>query len=99
MNFDDFVKQELDYKSSIEKEVIRQMAVLVNAIVNRRKQLNLSQQEVADLTGMTQAQVARLETQSSVPRIETVLRVAVALGLVLNITINEEAAASTSIAV
>ncbi|HEY0827270.1 MAG TPA: helix-turn-helix transcriptional regulator [Bacilli bacterium] len=90
MNWDDFVKDELDYAKSIKMESIRQMALMVNAIVRRRKQLGWSQKEVGDRAGMTQAQVARLETQATVPRMETVLKVAIALGL--SVSLNEEAA-------
>lgn len=90
MDWDNFVRDELDYATPVEKETIQQMAILVNAIVRRRKELGLSQQEVGDRAGMTQAQVARLENQATVPRMETLLKVAIVLGL--RITLNEEAA-------
>lgn len=89
MDWDDFVKDELDYATLVKKETIRQMALMVNSIVRRRKQLGWSQKEVGDRAGMTQAQVARLETQATVPRMETVLKVAIALGL--SVSLNEEA--------
>ncbi|KAF6624999.1 helix-turn-helix transcriptional regulator [Paenibacillus sp. EKM208P] len=44
---------------------------MVNTIVNRRKELGLTQREVAEKAGITQAQVARLETSTSVPSIES----------------------------
>ncbi|WP_127580443.1 helix-turn-helix domain-containing protein [Paenibacillus koleovorans] len=89
MSWDDFVDNELDYKSNVEKEAIKQMAILVNAIIRRRKQLGLSQKDIANRTGMTQSQIARLESQSSVPRMETLLKVAIALGM--NIGLEEAA--------
>ncbi|ODA09268.1 hypothetical protein A7312_26580 [Paenibacillus polymyxa] len=75
------MKKELNYKSEIEKEVFAQMAKLVNELVYRRKKLNLTQRELAKKAGITQAQVARLETSYSVPSLETIMKVALALEL------------------
>lgn len=74
-------KKELDYKSEYEGKVLSEMAKLVVQIINRRKSLGLTQTQVAQRAGITQAQVARLETASSVPSIETVMKVAVALDM------------------
>lgn len=75
------IKGKLDYKNDYEKKVISEMAKLVVQIVKRRKSLGLTQSEVARRAGITQAQVARLETSSSVPSMETVIKVAIALDL------------------
>ncbi|WP_420540425.1 helix-turn-helix domain-containing protein (plasmid) [Paenibacillus polymyxa] len=75
------IKKELNYKSEIEKEVFAHMAKLVNELVYRRKKLNLTQRELAKKAGITQAQVARLETSYSVPSLETIMKVALALEL------------------
>jgi transcriptional regulator with XRE-family HTH domain len=44
------------------------------ALIARRKSLRLSQQEVADRMGNTQAGVSELERRESTPRIETLRR-------------------------
>ncbi|WP_342416260.1 helix-turn-helix transcriptional regulator [Paenibacillus sp. FSL R10-2782] len=75
------LKSKLTYKTDHEKKVISEMARMVNAIVKRRKELGLTQREVAERAGVTQAQIARLETSTSVPSIETVIKVGMALGL------------------
>jgi len=75
------LKNELTYKSEIELEVIAQMAKLVNGLLKRRIELNLTQRELAKKAGITQAQIARLETSYSVPSLETVMKVALALEL------------------
>lgn len=89
------IKGKLDYKSDYEKKVISEMAKLVVQIINRRKSLGLTQAEVAKRAGITQAQVARLETSSSVPSMETVMKVAIALDMTVGLkeSTEEQAAA------
>jgi DNA-binding XRE family transcriptional regulator len=89
-----FKEDKLDYKSEIEKQVISEMAKLVVQIVKRRKSLGLTQSQVAELAGITQAQVGRLETSSTVPSIETVMKVAIALGMTVNLSSFEEQSAA-----
>jgi transcriptional regulator with XRE-family HTH domain len=70
------------------------MAQLVNEIARRRKSLGLTQTEVATRAGITQAQVARLENSHTVPSMETVIKVAIALRLKLGF---EEAVATSKV--
>ncbi len=87
------LKSKLSSHSQEEKDAIAQMAQLVNEIVRRRKSLGLTQTDVANRAGITQAQVARLENSYTVPSMETVIKVANALGLKLGF----EEAVSTSL--
>jgi transcriptional regulator with XRE-family HTH domain len=41
----------------------------------------LTQEDVAKKAGLTQAQIARLENNSQIPRVDTLIKVAVALEL------------------
>ncbi|MFB5677988.1 helix-turn-helix domain-containing protein [Paenibacillus terreus] len=84
------LKGKLDYKTDHEKKVISEMARMVNSIVRRRKALGLTQREVAERAGITQAQVARLENSTSVPSMETVMKVAIALDLSIGFKEAEE---------
>lgn len=92
MKFDDFMKE--IGEDTIESESIRQLARMVSDLIKRRKMLGLTQEEVAKRAGLTQAQIARLENSSQIPRLDTLIKVAIALGLniILN-DVNEEAAA------
>lgn len=85
MKFDDFM-QEIG-ENTIEAETIRQIARMVSVIVKRRKILGLTQDEVAKKAGLTQAQIARLENSSQIPRADTLIKVAIALNM--NIQLNE----------
>jgi predicted transcriptional regulator len=88
MKSDDFMKE--IGEDTIESETIRQIAHMVSDIVRRRKMLGLTQDEVAKKASLTQAQIARLENSSQIPRVDTLIKVAIALGL--SIKLNEEAA-------
>jgi len=54
-------------------------AQIADRVVARRKELGLSQKELAELTGTTQSAIARLERGGRPPRIDTLLRIAEAL--------------------
>ena len=54
-------------------------ARIADQVAARRKELGLSQTELADLCGTTQSAIARLESGGRPPRIDTLLRLAVAL--------------------
>jgi transcriptional regulator with XRE-family HTH domain len=52
---------------------------IADQVTERRKELDLSQAEVAELVGTTQSAIARLESGGRPPRIDTLLRIADAL--------------------
>ena len=54
-------------------------AQVAEKVASRRKELGLSQTELAELTGTTQSAIARLESGGRPPRIDTLLRIAEAL--------------------
>jgi len=54
-------------------------AQIADRVADRRRELGLSQAQLAELTGTTQSAVARLESGGRPPRIDTLLRIADAL--------------------
>src|SRR5690554_2281603 len=94
MKFDEFMK-EIE-EDTIETETIRQIARMVSDIVRRRKMLGLTQDDVAKKARLTQAQIARLENSSQIPRVDTLIKVAISLGL--SIKLDEEAVAKNQLA-
>jgi ribosome-binding protein aMBF1 (putative translation factor) len=54
-------------------------AAIADQVAERRKELGLSQADLADLVETTQSAIARLESGGRPPRIDTLLRIAVAL--------------------
>src|ERR671922_2105322 len=54
-------------------------AQTADRLADRRRELNLSQAELAELVDTTQSAIARLESGGRPPRIDTLLRIANAL--------------------
>jgi len=54
-------------------------AQIAERVAARRRELGLSQADLAGLVGTTQSAIARLETGGRPPRIDTLLRIAAAL--------------------
>lgn len=52
---------------------------IADQVSERRRELGLSQAELADLVATTQSAIARLESGGRPPRIDTLLRIATAL--------------------
>jgi ribosome-binding protein aMBF1 (putative translation factor) len=60
-------------------------AQIADRVAERRKQLGLSQAELAELVATTQSAIARLESGGRPPRIDTLLRIAQALDCELSV--------------
>lgn len=58
---------------------------IIDRLVEERHRRGLTQQELAQLTGLTQSVIARLENKRSVPQLDTLLRVVDALECTLEI--------------
>ena len=58
---------------------------LVVEIIRRRRELNITQEELAGLAGMRQSSIARLESAEHNARLETIIKVAEALDARLEI--------------
>ncbi len=93
MNIWSSKKKELKSIDPIRMNELEAVAQFVNAIHHRRLELGLTQSELADKVGLHQESIARIENGGTVPRLDTVLKIAGALGLKLRLLGNEEAAA------
>ncbi|WP_438292512.1 helix-turn-helix domain-containing protein [Streptomyces sp. HUAS TT7] len=60
------------------------------AVLDRRTELGLSQAEVAERTGLSQAKIARIESAASFPTLPLLRRLAVGLNASLNIAMDAE---------
>lgn len=59
---------------------------IIKAILDARKAANMTQKELSEITGITQADISRLESGNSNPTISTIQRIATGLGI--NIQVN-----------
>jgi DNA-binding XRE family transcriptional regulator len=67
-----------------------QRDALVRTLVDVRKRLGISQQELAKRTGLTASALSRMEAGAVDPRWSTIARVAHALGARVELTIDDQ---------
>lgn len=69
-----------EIKAEVEFET-----ALIGKIIEAREEMGLSQRELANLSGVKQPAIARLESGAAVPRVDTLIRLLVPLGKTLAI--------------
>jgi len=84
------IKKEIRSISDSEKMQIELVADLVDEIRDIREELGLTQRDLADKTGLKQSAIARMESGGAIPRLDTVLRVALAMGFKFKLIKGEE---------
>ncbi len=68
-------------------EISSKVADIVLALIEERVKKGLTQQQLADKCGMKQSAIARMESIESIPRLDTVIRVATALEMKLDLQV------------
>lgn len=69
-----------EIKAEVEFET-----ALIGKIIEAREEMGLSQRELANLSGIKQPAIARLERGAAVPKVDTLIRLLVPLGKTLAI--------------
>jgi DNA-binding XRE family transcriptional regulator len=84
-NFDDYARKVEEEAKAQGPAAVRQLDVLrghydfVAELTERRLELDLTQKQVAELAGLDQGDVSRIETGRANPTLDTLLRIAHAL--------------------
>lgn len=81
-----------DYKKGItalSKSEINEIEIVAQ-LIHRRKQLGFTQQQLGELAGLKQEAIARLEREVSIPRLDTLEKIAQALGMRVALIENDE---------
>ncbi len=76
-----------DELSKKEIEEIEALASIVSAIIDKRNEMGLSQRDLAELCGIPQSSVARIETFKTTPNVETLIKLLQPLGLKLIVSV------------
>lgn len=92
--YTEYVKS-FDDQSSRDIEEAEVVAKLISITIRRRKELGLSQRDVAMLCGLSQSSIARIESCQSVPSLETMARIVNRLNMQLSLSVNETAIRSS----
>lgn len=66
-----------------EYRKVKQEYKLIEQIVNERKGRNITQKELAAMTGLAQQSISRLEREKHIPNMDTLMKVLDGLGLEL----------------
>ena len=74
---------------NVELEAKRISDRLVDTMISYRKQMNLTQQNVADVTGIKRANIARIEGKKYLVSLESLLKYAECLNLDVCIELKE----------
>lgn len=73
----------------IERESKHITDDIVDQLVAYRKKLKMTQQDIADATGIKRANVTRIELKKNEASLDSLVRIAGSMGLKLNITLEE----------
>jgi len=84
-----------ELKSVEEKEkefytISENVADIISKIVIERNKLNISQRDLAKMTGLKQSAIARMESLAVIPRIDTLIKICYHLNLNLELSTNAE---------
>lgn len=83
-NFNLFDNIQLTEKEKFVIDVNNNISSLIIKMINRRKELNISQRDLAFISGIKQPMIARIERLSVIPRIDTLIILARSLNLKLD---------------
>ena len=88
MNWNEY-KNQVKQTDPIGKEILEEAeaeASIISAMIKQRSALGLSQRDLAALCDIPQSSVARIESNKTTPRLDTLLKLLNQLGLSLCVT-------------
>lgn len=84
--FKDFLKEQLqDTELKTEYDALEPEFAIIRAMIEARERQGITQKELADRTGIAQADISKLENGNANPSIRTLKRLASGLGCRLRI--------------
>ena len=82
--FSDYINDETRV-SPVEREHINFEIALIGKMIEAREEKGLSQRELAEISGIKQPAIARLESMKATPQIDTLFKVLHPLGYTIEI--------------
>lgn len=80
-NFNDYLKQQLtDPAVKAEYDALEPEFAVMRAIIDARIESGLTQKQLSEKTGISQADISRIERGTANPSVKTLQRIAEALG-------------------
>ena len=85
-DLDKYLEEQLkDPEFKKEYDALEPQFAVIKALLDARREKGITQKELAELTGIAQGDISKLENGSANPSIKTLNRVAAALGKTLKI--------------
>lgn len=85
-SFNDFLKEQLqDEEFRAEYEALEPEFTIIQAMIDARKSSGLTQKQLAEKTGINQADISKLERGSGNPSLRTLQRLAAGMGMRLKL--------------
>ncbi len=86
-NFRETLNEQLkDPNFKKEYDELEPEFAIINAIIDARKEMGLTQKQLSELTGITQADISKLENGNANPSLKTLQRLAAAMGKTVKIS-------------
>ncbi len=87
MDFNSYLKEQLDNDAELKREfdALKPEYEIIRSLIGARNSQNLTQKELADRTGMSQADISKLENGERNPTLELLKRLADGLDMFLDI--------------
>ena len=84
--FDDFLKEQLqDPEFKAEYDALEPEFAIIQAMIDARKSVGMTQKELAEKTGINQADISKLERGNANPSLRTLKRLAAGMGMRLKL--------------
>lgn len=84
--FDAFLKEQLEIPEvKAEYDALQPEVDIIQAIIDARKSQNLTQKELSERSGITQADISRIETGTRNPSLNMLKRLADGMGMYLKV--------------
>ena len=84
--FDDFLKEQLkDPEIKMEWDKLEPEYQIIRAMIKLRSEKKISQKKLAEITGIAQADISRIENGNANPSLRTLQRLAEGLGMKLKL--------------
>lgn len=86
--WEDYKKEAKSLNPNIKQDIeeIEILASIVSTIIERRNELGITQRALADICGLPHSSVARIESCAVKPKVDTLLKIMIPLGLTLSVT-------------
>ena len=86
--WEDYKKEAKSLNPNIKQDIeeIEILASIVSTIIKRRNELGITQRALADICGLPHSSVARIESCAVKPKVDTLLKIMIPLGLTLSVT-------------